>query len=363
MRVIGMDVHRSMAVIAVVEGNRLSRGGRIDLTRDAVIKFGRKLRSDDEVVIEATVNTAMIVRLLRPSVRRVVIANPLQVRAIAHAKIKTDKIDAAVLAKLHASGFLPEVWMPDEATETLRRLVAQRAQVIQQMTRARNRIHSILHANLIPPYQGAMFSVAGRAWLDTQPLALDEKLTIQRHLADLDGRASDLGVIDRELAQRALNDKRVERLMTVSGIDLTVALGLLAAIGDIGRFASPEKLVSYLGLNPSVRQSGNGPAHHGRISKQGRAHARALLVEAAWAAGRAPGPMRAFFVRIQSRRGKQVAAVATARKIAVLAWHLLTKDENYVWARPALLNAKLRKMELRWPAHGKRPSSGPRTCL
>ena len=129
MRVIGMDVHRSMAVIAVVEGNRLSHGGRIDLTRDAVIKFGRKLRSDDEVVIEATVNTAMIVRLLRPSVRRVVIANPLQVRAIAHAKIKTDKIDAALLAKLHASGFLSKVWMPIEATETLRRLVAGRARL------------------------------------------------------------------------------------------------------------------------------------------------------------------------------------------------------------------------------------------
>jgi transposase len=74
----------------------------------------------------------------------------LQVRAIAHTKIKTDKIDAAVLAKLHASGFLPEVWMPDAATETLRRLVAQRVQVIQQMTRAKNRIHSVLHANLIP---------------------------------------------------------------------------------------------------------------------------------------------------------------------------------------------------------------------
>src|SRR5215510_13471005 len=128
MLVIGLDVHRSMAVVAVLEKQRLTGGGRIDLTRDAVIAFGRKLRSDDEVVIEATVNTAAIVHLLRPFVRRVVIANPLQVRAIAHAKIKTDKIDAAVLAKLHASGFLPEVWMPDEATETLRRLVAQRAQ-------------------------------------------------------------------------------------------------------------------------------------------------------------------------------------------------------------------------------------------
>ena len=134
--------------------------------------------------------------------------------------------------------------------------------------------------------------------------------------------------------------------MTISGVHVTVAVGLFAAIGDISRFASPEKLVSYLGLNPSVRQSGNGPAHHGQITKQGRAHARGMLVEAAWAAGRAPGPLRAFFVRIQSRRGKQVAAVATARKLAVLAWHLLSKEEDYAWARPALLQAKLRKMEL-----------------
>ena len=81
-------------------------------------------------MIEATVNTAAIARLLRPFVRRVAIANPL--RAIAHARIKTDKIDAAVLAKLHASGFLPEVWMPDEATSMLRRLVAQRTQIVQQ---------------------------------------------------------------------------------------------------------------------------------------------------------------------------------------------------------------------------------------
>jgi transposase len=355
MRVIGLDVHRSMAVVAVLEKERLTSGGGIDLTRDAVIAFGRKLRPDDEVVIEATVNTAAIVHLLRPFVRRVVIANPLQVRAIAHAKIKTDKIDAAVLAKLHASGFLPEVWMPDETTETLRRLVAQRAQVIQQMTRAKNRIHSILHANLIPPYQGELFSVAGRSWLKTQSLALDEALA---HLADLDCRASDLSVLDQALAQQALQDERVERLMTISGIHVTVALGLLAAIGDISRFASSEKLVSYLGLNPSVRQSGDGPAHHGHISKHGRAHARAMLVEAAWAAARAPGPLRAFFIRIQSRRGKQVAAVATARKIAVLAWHLLTKNQNYVSARPALLENKLRKVELlagQPAAKGRRP--------
>src|SRR5580698_2239328 len=346
MRVIGLDVHRSFAVVAILEDTLLSNGGRVELTRDAVIAFGRQLRVDDEVVIEATGNTSMIVRLLRPFVRRVVIANPLQVRAIAHAKIKTDKIDAAVLAKLHASGFLPEVWMPDEATETLRRLVAQRSQVVQQMTRIKNRIHGVLHTNLIPTYDGELFSASGRVWLGSLPLERDEMLAVRRYLADPDQRMADLSVLDQVLAEHALRDERVRRLMTLSGVHVTVAMGLLAAIGDIKRFASSEKLVSYFGLNPSVRQPGNGPAHHGRITKQGRSHARAMLVEAAWAAARVPGPLRAFFLRIQSRRGKSVAAVATARKLAVLVWHLLSKDEDYAWARPALLEAKLRKVEL-----------------
>jgi transposase len=191
MRVIGLDVHRSMAVVAILENGKFRSGGRIDLTRDAVITFGHKLRSDDEVVIEATVNTATIVRLLRPFVQRVVIA---------HAKIKTDKIDATVLAKPHASGFLPEVWMPDEATETLRRLVAHRSQIVQQMTRAKNRMHSVLHANLIPPFRGELFSVVDRSWLQVQPLAPDEQLAIERHLADLDHRAPDLAARDQALA-------------------------------------------------------------------------------------------------------------------------------------------------------------------
>lgn len=97
-----------------------------------------------------------------------------------------------------------------------------------------------------------------------------------------------------------------------------VALAIVAAIGAVTRFDRPQKLVSYLGLNPSVRQSGPRPAYHGRITKQGRGHARGMLVEAAWAAARASGPLRAFFLRVRARRGQHVAAVATARKLAVI---------------------------------------------
>jgi transposase len=110
----------------------------------------------------------------------------------------------------------------------------------------------------------------------------------------------------------------VQQLLTITGINATVAIGIWAAIGDVTRFRSPEKLVSYFGLNPSVYQSGLQPARHGRISKRGRSQARAMLVEAAWVAPKAPGPLRAFFHRIRTKRGMQVAAVATARKLAVI---------------------------------------------
>ena len=146
--------------------------------------------------------------------------------------------------------------------------------------------------------------------------------------------------------------------MTIPGIDMVVAEGLMAAIGDPKRFSCPQKLVSYLGLNPSVRQSGPGPAYHGRITKQGRGHARGMLVEAAWAAARSAGPLRAFFMRVRAKRGQHVAAVAVARKLAVIAWHVLTKQQDYAWARPALHAQKLRSAELKAGAPARRGQKG-----
>ena len=108
------------------------------------------------------------------------------------------------------------------------------------------------------------------------------------------------------------------RLMSMPGVGVGVAVTLMAAIGDISRFSSSRQLVAYLGLDPKVRQSGDEPARHGRISKRGNAQARSALVEAAWIAVRQPGPLHAFGERIRARKGSQVAAVAVARKLACL---------------------------------------------
>ena len=208
-------------------------------------------------------------------------------------------------------------------------------------------MHAILHAYLIPPCPHAdLFGRLGRIWLAQQVMPDDECAAIERHLGELDRLSEGLGILDKEIAQAARTEPRVKRLLTITGVNLIVAAGLVAAIGDVRRFTSPQKLVSYVGLNPRVRQSGLGLAQHGRISKRGRSHARAMLVEAAWAAAKAPGPLRAFFLRIRARRGHQIAAVAVARKLAVLCWHLLTKSADYQWARPALVASKLRGMEL-----------------
>ena len=287
-RVIGIDIHRTFGEVVIWENGVLRREGRVEMTRTALEGFGRRLEKTDEVVIEATGNCMAVSRVLSPHVARVVIANPLQVKAIAHAHVKTDKVDAGTLASLYAAGYLPEIWTPDAATERLRRLVARRYQVVRHRTRIKNEVHAILHAHLIPKCPHAdLFNRRGREWLARQPLPEDERAAIVRHVRELDRLAKDLAVLDHDIAEDALEDAAINRLLTITGVNLTVAAGLMAAIGDIARFESPQKLVSYFGLNPRVRQSGLGAAHHGRISKVGRA--RAMLVEAAWAAAKAPG--------------------------------------------------------------------------
>ena len=274
-RVIGIDLHRTFGEVVIWEEGRLRSLGRVDMTRTALEGLGGRLLSTDEVVIEATGNCMAVSRVLSPFVKRVVIANPLQVKAIAHARVKTDKVDAGTLASLFAAGYLPEIWTPDAQTERKRRLAARRYQIVRHRTRIKNEVHAILHAHLIPKCPHAdLFNQRGRAWLGRQDLPDDEREAIDRHLRELDRLGGDLAILDREIAEAALDDGAVKRLMTITGVKLTVAASLMAAIGDIHRFSHPGKLVSYFGLNPRVRQSGLGPAHHGRISKIGRSHAR-----------------------------------------------------------------------------------------
>jgi transposase len=358
MRIIGLDIHRVFAEAVVLEDGIARRLGRVDMTREKLTAFASTLWPTDHVVVEATGNAAAVVEILAPRVARVAVANPLQVHLIARAKTKTDKIDARVLAQLYAAGFLPEVWIPDAETQARRRQVTRRNQLVKSRVRLKAIVQSILHAQLAPrcPHLD-LFGGKGRAWVLAQDVPPDERVAIIRHIEEYDRQTSAQRLVEQDTARSAMPDKDVRRLMTIPGVDMVVAVGVMAAIGRVDRFASADQLSAYLGLHPSVRQSGDGPAYHGRITKRGRSDARHLLVEAAWQAVRSPRPLRAFYERVKARRGAHVGAVAVARKLAVLIWHMLSRGEDYTWGRPTLLARKMRKLEL---AAGAEPRRGQR---
>ncbi len=347
MRFIGLDVHKDFCEVAVIEGDACWSGPRVRSRPEDLEVFAQSLGPEDQVVLEATGGALAIARILEPHVGRVVMANPMAVRAIATAKAKTDRLDARTLAKLLAAGFLPAVWIGDERTRLLRRLVSRHAHLVRQRTRAKNEVHAVLQRTLKgrPPVSD-LFGKRGRAWLGAQDLPVDERETVEaslRHIEFLDG---ELRLVDRTVAEQVLCWPEVRRIMTIPGMGATAAAGVMAAIGDVRRFPTSRHLVGYLGLDARVRQSGSGPARHGRISKQGSAEARHLLVEAAWAAMRTPGPLRAFAERIRARRGANIATVAVARKLAVLCWHVLSREEDYAFGRPSLVREKIRRLEL-----------------
>lgn len=347
VRGIGLDVHRDFCEVAVSENGQVRSAGRIPTRVEALEALSRSLVAGDAVALEATTGSDKVVSILEREGVRVVVANTRRLKAISEAKAKTDRLDARALARLLSAGLLDEVWSPDERTRALRRLTNRRERIVRARTRAKNEAQAVLGRNLCerPPVTDA-FGKAGRRWLAGLELSADERLTLDGCLRQIDFLDVEIAAMDREIARIALTWPEVLRLMSVPGVNVQTAATFMASIGEIKRFSSPRKLVSYLGLDPRVHQSGNGPARHGRISKTGASETRHMLGEVAWKVMQTPGPMRVFFERVRARRGPQIAATATARKLAVLFWHLLTRQQDYAFARPAMTRNKIRRLEL-----------------
>jgi hypothetical protein len=214
-------------------------------------------------------------------------------------------------------------------------------------SRAKNEVHAVLMRCLVgrAPFAD-LFGVKGRRWLAALELPVEERETVDAGMRQVEFLDAEIAAVERLIARDALASGQIRRLMTVPGVNVTVAASFVAAIGDIGRFHNPRKLVGYLGLDPRVRQSGSGPASHGHISKRGSVRARHALVESCWSAVRQPGPLHSFYQRVRARRGHSVAIVAAARKLACLFWVLLTREEDYAYAQPSLTRKKLRQLEL-----------------
>ena len=249
MRYIGFDVHRKTVRACIRNADdTIAHESTFECTREGLESFARShLVKSDLLTLEATFHSWPIVEVISPFVQKVVVSNPMATKAIAQSKVKTDKIDARVLSELLRIGYLPEVWTPNQPTRELRGLCARRASLVSDSTRLKNRIHGVLAKCLIPR-PSEIFDVKGRRWLASLELPEWATRQIQSDLRLLTLTECELAEQEKILLERAWGDPRVKLLITMPGVDVTVALAILAALGDIDRFRDGNHLAAYLGL-------------------------------------------------------------------------------------------------------------------
>jgi transposase len=322
---VGIDVHRKRSQVAVV-----AEDGKVQLNRNVVngaepmLRLIGGLPTGTPVAFEAAFGWGWLVELLEDYGFSPHLVHPLQCKAIASARLKNDKVDAAILAQLLRADLLPEAWIAPQPVRQLRALLRHRASLVRLGTQLRNRIHAVA-ADHGYDRSASYWTGPGRGWLAELDLPAVSREIVTDCLAFIDVLAPAIERLDGELHQRAKADPRVKVLTTLPGVGEFTALVMLAEIGDITRFASARKLASWAGLTPTVRGS-DLTVRHGHISKQGSAWLRWVLNQAAQTAKRSPD-FAATYAAIAKRRGKKIATIAIARKLLTRAYHLLTSAQ------------------------------------
>jgi transposase len=285
--------------------------------------------------MEATRNWTVMYDLLEELVGEVHLAHPLKVKAIAEARIKTDKIDSEVLAHLLRCDLLPEAHVPSPAARTVRNALRQRMFFVRVRTMLKHRIRGLIdrHPELATSQPTKdIFCKEGLAWLETIPVSGEDRRLLREELELYRELEERIRQSDRLVEELGRGDGRVELLQTIPGIGKFFALLIAHEVDDVSRFSNEKKFFSYIGIVPSTYSSG-GRTYHGRLTKQGNKYLRWAFVEAIWPAVRADPELAAYYSRIKARSGPNPAKIATARRLATIAYRVLSQRRPYYSSR------------------------------
>jgi transposase len=345
---VGIDVHKKHCQSALMdETGKVLEQVPFKNTGDGVAYLIDKIKpyGEAKAVLESTGNFWLkSYEALEKADIHVSLSNPLKTRAIAEARIKTDKIDAKLLAHLLRANLVAESYVPDKETRNRRALLRHRSSLVKTRTELKNRIHNLLDKYDLQPEYTDLFGNKGMEWLRNLQLQSTEKTILNSNLELLEALNSQIQKISLEIASIAVNKDDVKLLMTLPGIDYYAAMVIANEIGDVTRFPEANKLVSWTGLAPSTRQSGSR-VKHGTITKQGNKTLRWILIQATHNACRNDERFQNFYQRIARRRGGNKAMVALAREMLVIIYHMLTRNEPYRSMDPELYRSKLKRLE------------------
>jgi transposase len=322
-----VDLHKSFCqtVVCTKEGE-LIKEGRIKTEKEDIEEFFSGLE-DLEIAFEASTNYEYFYDLLESLGHKVVLAHPLKTRMIAEARIKTDKIDAKTLAELLRGNLLPTSYVPPKEIRELRHLVRCRIALGRFRSRLKTQIKTELRRKNIKYQDGAsIFTRKGK-----EKLRSLKNPVIDSYLAIYETVEGELKKAEREIALAGERYDEVKLTTGIKGIGvLYSALIIFSEIGDGSRFPTEEKVFSYAGLVPRVHQSGN-ESYYGRITKEGSRYLRWILVEAArvhvqWCP---ESKITKHYQKIKRKRGANIAAIAVARKLLPVIYHMLKNNEEF----------------------------------
>lgn len=331
-RYVALDIHKHYCVVAGVD-----RDGRVQLApvrvehADLEGWLKQKLCPTDHVVIESTTNAWHVYDLLEPLAERVVVANPIEVKQIANARVKTDIRDTLILARLLAANLVPEVWVPPVYVREMRQLLSQRRQLVETHTQIVNRMHSVAHRHHLQHARGKRFNEKTTGWQKDKQLSSLEQFQLGLEMENLTYIQKQIERISQEVRKLCHQKPWAESmtyLMQLPGFGVITAMTVLSAIGDIQRFETPRHLASYSGLTPGLEQSGTKNRGKG-ITKAGRRELRWALVEAAQMAVKSDPLLKMKFQALQKRMHRNQAIVAVARRLLELVWYVLTRRQPY----------------------------------
>lgn len=269
--------------------------------------------------------------LLSEHVTRVELAHPKEVKAIATAAVKTDRIDAKVLAHLARTNFLPTAYAAPQETRDLRLYIRHREWLIRHRTQAKNRIHAILASYNRMSSVKDLFGVQGRVDLNVMlpELRPAAQRVIRDNLTLIDQLNAQITQLEADLILSDEEENTIRLLKTMPGVGRITALTILAEIGDVHRFHSPKSLCHWVGLTPRVSGS-DQIVRHGRITKQGSPYLRSAMTRAATVASRSSKRWYHIHEKMLPRCGRVGAKVAVARRMLTVIYYMLKRQEPYL---------------------------------
>lgn len=323
----GVDLHKVFSFVTVMnEQGQLLKQAKL---HNASLKdFFVSLDDHASVAMESTNNWYNFYELIEDVVDDINLAHPYKTKAIAEAKIKTDKIDSTILAHLLRTNLLPKSYIPPKEVRDLREILRYRASLVRLRTQIKNKIHAILLKNGISHTFSDLFGKQGLKFLKELPLRDTYRFALNGYIQALENLSMLIKEVSAVIDNLAKDSPEVQLLMTIPGIGAYSAMLIKSEVGDISRFYSSKHFSSYCGLVPSTSSSANR-TFHGSIGHLGAKYLRWILIEAANKPHLYKGHLHEFYQRIKYKKGHPKAVVALARKLSVIVYFILKNKTTF----------------------------------